>query len=1469
MGKHGTPVARTMKLLENILAIVLVQRILQNGNPSYKFNVFKCKGMWDNKPPSPFPLSITTTTTTTTIITTTITTTTTTTTTTYLPKLFSNQPFPKPKANMSERCQLFQPFTNIMENLGVLRKQNLNNSFANQGSDFESDFEDQRNPNTVNSLIKTIDVGVIVRGRYKVIRRYGLGTSHYVWKATDKTKNFALKLYLEKKLFETESHMLNELKDQGAKHIVQIKEALLPELIISFEFGLYDLETFVRYLTYNECQQEKFQIIESIIAGLEECHRADIVHTNLTPKNVMLFKNGNRKIWKLIDFDSACQVDDVVQIGSRSIHYCCPELIRAEYSRNGKPLKAHQSMDMFSFGLLLFFLETGCHYFSGVTEETLESLKSPEPLPERHEVIDVKARELIQKLLEKKKKNRMTIKQFKESEFLPQNSKRDSTGKKSSFTRTQNYAVEKLAQESQPHNSVMDMEEYKRVLMETLKKYQEDRMDRLNSIEEKIGEVLNVCKELKQLIPRWLSKLKNEKMPRIFFLLPNHPNWKNPANWLSKSFKLYFVCEHSQQMHVPKHDGYEVKQIPEFIKKYGPWIKIGLQTLSGVFRALTSNIFPGGIVEMLGSVFDIRTDCDLVKYVQQIADAMDAWNEFMPDTNPRLKASEFDSASKYQTLSIQGLKALKGYIDEMDSNHSYGGLVQGIHKETKEVVWVCEEHAHEYYGQSQKEVHIEDQQNLPHSPNSSAAGKQEQYFQHERNRRISEGLNTDWSQNQSCEVVDRYSMADHHSTMDHHSTTNHYSTIDEYSLCRHASRYSFNSVCSSVGTDFGFSTTTCTDILKNVQFLIIDIQKSANNTQHRKRYRQRINKFLETAVDNASNLQAGLIKLTEYENQHRLLPILKRYVALLLYLLRFIVRLDRTTAFLNVVNAHNVFHELHNNGLNFHKSFERIVKCLDAYQRSPTFREDPNVALYQRATSNEVNSFFEWAQNLKWENHRWLPEEFMISNYINTNKITTPDASYLRDRDGESPFRIIKKTLDKKIAVGEMSLKEATDVEELHMLEKIVYMYTKFEFNKCSNIIQFYGYSVRDEACFCLLFDWAEGGDLWTHMRKFNKVESLDSPALKWDERIRLSCEIAQAVNYLHKKSVVHLDLRASNILLVPDKTSNTIKPKLTNFIFSQHLIGERTNVRCMINNKLRKRWYDPQRLVQAQFIPDLPSDVYSLSILFWEILNGTGEIPYADVKDDRLKDHVSRGQRNKIPEVPEWAQEIKVLMNQMWRHDASERPNIEEVVSILEKIIETMTQLNTLQILQDIPRSSSPIAITSLPESQETQNILPIEEAINLFESKAYEEAFPSLLYHADRGNILACDYVGKSYQSGLGTLPEVEKAIEYFIKSSRLKQQAKVIPLTPPIPNQDEYNVLNIYGRQSTISSIDSWTSDSTLSTHEGFTDEKRVFNIDSAKIYRETRAPTQLKLDFDTAEYRSRAGRIDSAIGSPLFE
>ena len=66
-------------------------------------------------------------------------------------------------------------------------------------------------------------------------------------------------------------------------------------------------------------------------------------------------KDGYTESWKLIDFDAACFAgSDNVKIIT---NYSAPEVKRAR--ENGKEIVAEFALDMFSFGLVLYFLETG------------------------------------------------------------------------------------------------------------------------------------------------------------------------------------------------------------------------------------------------------------------------------------------------------------------------------------------------------------------------------------------------------------------------------------------------------------------------------------------------------------------------------------------------------------------------------------------------------------------------------------------------------------------------------------------------------------------------------------------------------------------------------------------------------------------------------------------------------------------------------------------------------------------------------------------------------------------------------------------------------------------------------------------------------------------------------------------------------------------------------------------------------
>jgi len=67
---------------------------------------------------------------------------------------------------------------------------------------------------------------------------------------------------------------------------------------------------------------------------------------------------------------------------------------------------------MFSFGLIIYFIETGSHYFKEKLLEQVELLKSNNEL-EIHEITDSNTREILKGLLKKSATERMDMATFK------------------------------------------------------------------------------------------------------------------------------------------------------------------------------------------------------------------------------------------------------------------------------------------------------------------------------------------------------------------------------------------------------------------------------------------------------------------------------------------------------------------------------------------------------------------------------------------------------------------------------------------------------------------------------------------------------------------------------------------------------------------------------------------------------------------------------------------------------------------------------------------------------------------------------------------------------------------------------------------------------------------------------------------------------------------------------------------------
>ncbi|KIO31728.1 hypothetical protein M407DRAFT_217769 [Tulasnella calospora MUT 4182] len=105
--------------------------------------------------------------------------------------------------------------------------------------------------------------------------------------------------------------------------------------------------------------------------------------------------------------------------------------------------------------------------------------------------------------------------------------------------------------------------------------------------------------------------------------------------------------------------------------------------------------------------------------------------------------------------------------------------------------------------------------------------------------------------------------------------------------------------------------------------------------------------------------------------------------------------------------------------------------------------------------------------------------------------------------------------------------------------------------------------------------------------------------------RVRLLCETADAVKYLHKEAVIHGDIKASNILIGDNGYSLLCDFGLTKTVESRTSTAMR--------GAGTFRWQGPELWDNAP--KSFESDVYAFGMTIVEVL--TGEVPFHDLTND------------------------------------------------------------------------------------------------------------------------------------------------------------------------------------------------------------------------------------------------------------
>lgn len=232
------------------------------------------------------------------------------------------------------------------------------------------------------------------------------------------------------------------------------------------------------------------------------------------------------------------------------------------------------------------------------------------------------------------------------------------------------------------------------------------------------------------------------------------------------------------------------------------------------------------------------------------------------------------------------------------------------------------------------------------------------------------------------------------------------------------------------------------------------------------------------------------------------------------------------------------------------------------------------------------------------------------------------------------------------VAIKTIRIAYLTDDVRQDFLDEIAAM-CKIRFDHVLNI---FGACVEPNY-YALVVEYMSLGSLFNVLQK-------NEPRFSWTDRWSIALQMTKSVNYLHTRSILHRDIKSLNFLM--EKAINGYLVKISDFGLAK--IRQETSRQTSDDDRQRigvgtLQWKAPEILRFGK--PSKASDIYSLSIVFWEL--ATSSIPYDELDEATISHGVKGGERLKIPDdVPS---DFATIISSAWSQEPSKRPTSQELL--------------------------------------------------------------------------------------------------------------------------------------------------------------------------------------------------------------
>jgi serine/threonine protein kinase len=243
-----------------------------------------------------------------------------------------------------------------------------------------------------------------------------------------------------------------------------------------------------------------------------------------------------------------------------------------------------------------------------------------------------------------------------------------------------------------------------------------------------------------------------------------------------------------------------------------------------------------------------------------------------------------------------------------------------------------------------------------------------------------------------------------------------------------------------------------------------------------------------------------------------------------------------------------------------------------------------------------------------------------------------------------------------------------------------------------------------------MVMEYLAGGSL----RSLLNTKTVDK--ISWPFRVRIATDMIQGLYYLHRKAILHRDIKADNVLL-----SNEGRAKLADFGLACQSDNMSESIASIKSGALDSAdtgagvgtpcWMAPEILLEDPAVYSDKSDIYAYAITLWEMASHTKPFPGAGWVQVYHK--INRGERPPLVNIPAEYADYQIIMENSWQQKPGKRPSAKEILLLIKNVnAEELT--NTLETQDNSTASNLEALLASQQSSILNQYNLTAKPSLN-----------------------------------------------------------------------------------------------------------------------------------------------------------